>query len=156
VSLLNPTPGELADRATILALKITKGRQKGMDIGHFLEEESEVWSRLKSEGFAVVDYHFSSNRQMEEYKIWEGKSRDLITGLSITNSALWVMEDEVRKTPASDLAGLGKLCLSIAGANDKRSELIREINGHYFQDVKLEKLYEKKDRVFVSDIELGM
>ena len=38
MSLINPTPGELLDRKTILRLKIEAGRRQKLDVAHFEEE----------------------------------------------------------------------------------------------------------------------
>lgn len=59
MSILKPTTGELSDRLFLLALKVKKGKEKGVAVAHFEAEQKAVEEALfrrkrKVEGPAVL------------------------------------------------------------------------------------------------------
>jgi hypothetical protein len=130
--LLDPDVGEVLDRQSILRLKIEMGMNKGVpteaweqensDLDAYLAKKMQSWQRTAT-SFSVDDF---------------GK----LTGeLGQCNIQLWRDEDALRllmgevsfsplPEPTSEQAlKIAFFALRIANVNDRRSELIRQING---------------------------
>ncbi len=125
--LLNPSPGELLDRRTILHLKIEAGRQRQLDVGHFREE-------LESIEAALADWlrrNAGADRQA-----YEAAARELAD----VNRQLWRAEDEVRQLPRSERDRLAELAKWIPELNDRRADLVQRVN-RLFRVSHAEKLY---------------
>ncbi len=128
MGLMNPPPGELVDRKTILHLKIEAGRRKQVDIGHFREELSLIEAAL-AEWFRKSP---GADR---------GAYDEATRGLADVNQQLWHAEDEVRALPRSERERLADLAKRIPSLNDRRAELVQQVN-RLFRVGQVEKLYE--------------
>jgi len=115
MSVLQPTVGELADRQTILELKVHHGRAAGVETSMWASELHEIEERLAKgrTGFTAEEQHLFTR---------------LFGTLRSINASLWVAEDEVRAMPESELAALAALAKRIANLNDQRAQSVRELN----------------------------
>ena len=127
VSLINPTPGELLDRKTILRLKIEAGRRQKLDVAHFEEE-------LRLIDAALSDW-LQKDADASQQLFAEGEK-----GLAEVNQKLWHAEDEVRETPTTDKNRLAELAKLIPELNDHRAALVQRVNG-LFRVAQAEKIY---------------
>jgi hypothetical protein len=122
--LLDPGAGELTDRLTILALKILFGDQAGKDTTHFKAERTSLLTKVRSKTLNGV---------------WFDKMLDL----AAVNAALWhkeddlrVLREEIRAMEAgsqnsswlSEMAHAGQIAFQIQSLNDRRAQLVAEIN----------------------------
>ncbi len=128
MGLMNPSPGELADRKTILHLKIAVGERKKVKVGHF-QKELELIEAALAEWFRK-----SAGGDRRAY--------DMATkGLAEVNQKLWHAEDEVRALARNERDRLAELAKLIPELNDQRAELVRQVNRAFGVD-QVEKLYE--------------
>jgi len=128
VGLMNPSPGELVDRKTILHLKIEAGRRKQVDIGHFQKELEMIEA-------ALADWFRKSPGA-------DRRACDATTGdLADVNQQLWRAEDEVRQLARSERDRLAELAKLIPELNDRRAALVQQVN-RLFRVGQVEKLYE--------------
>jgi hypothetical protein len=127
--LINYGPGEIADRLTILNLKQLYGKQAGKDVKHFVDERNALLAQLRS-------------RELT------GPWLEFMLELGAVNAALWQAEDELRgrrtdhaRWERPDSTGLpgtdekrrlveqgGQIAFRIQEWNDRRAQLIEEIN----------------------------
>ena len=128
MGLVNPTPGELVDRKTILHLKIEAGRRKQVDVTHF-QQELEMIEAALADWFAK---HVGADRSACE---------EATRGLADINQQLWHAEDEVRALPRSERERLAELAKLIPALNDGRAALVQQVN-RLFRVGQVEKLYE--------------
>jgi hypothetical protein len=120
--LINIGVGEIADRLTILSLKILYGRQQGKLIDHFETERNALLTQLRG-------------RELN------GAWFEQVLGLGAVNGALWQAEDELRdwrkrfelkavseveEPAACHLVAL--VAFRIQTLNDERAGLIEAIN----------------------------
>ena len=125
--LINPSPGELLDRKTILHLKIEAGRQRQMDVVHFQEELELIETTLAD----WLRRNAGADR----------RAYDQATGeLAEVNRKLWQAEDEVRQLSRSERDRLADLAKSIPELNDQRADLVQRVN-RLFHVSQTEKLY---------------
>src|ERR1700739_187593 len=111
--LLKPSPGEVYDRLTILALKIRHSTQAS-----FIEEHAALCKYLKENNFNVPV--------------------DLATELGRINTRLWDLEDEQRQlikssnfenvVKDSDEYQFVQNAVTIVRLNDARADTVRKIN----------------------------
>lgn len=128
MGLMNPSPGELVDRKTILHLKISAGERKKVNVRHF-QKELELIEAALGEWFRK-----SAGADRSAY--------DAATqGLAEVNQKLWHAEDEVRALDGHQRDRLAELAKLIPALNDRRAELVREVNRVFGVD-QVEKLYE--------------
>lgn len=138
MSLLNPNPGEIIDRLTILELKITAASKKYISAVHFEAEELGLKERLKhfedclAEDFCTKEGLFGRLTLIAESK----------NTLAAVNSLLWQAEDEVRATPDEEPLKLASLCKRITKWNDVRSRHVALLNKLYNTDEGPEKLHD--------------
>jgi len=125
---MNPSPGELVDRKTILRLKIEAGRRRQVDVGHFREE------LLLIEAALAEWFRKSPGADRGAY---DATTRDLAD----VNQQLWRAEDEVRRLPRSERERLADLAKLIPALNDRRAELVQQAN-RLFRVGQVEKIYE--------------
>ena len=111
--LLNPGLGELADRYTILQLKITKAPAD--KTAHFIEEQAQVLMRMERYmPFAdseAMDARFAALRQI--------------------NTDLWVCEDQMAVYATAllvDPPPVAVLGMEIWKLNQHRNQVIQQIN----------------------------
>ncbi len=114
--LINPGPGEVADRLTILALKILFGGQAGKDTAHFERERAALLTK-----FRATD---------------AGKLTEPLLELAAVNGALWHAEDELRVYRDAGYNAVGApeplavvtLAFKIQSLNDRRAQLVGQLN----------------------------
>lgn len=106
--LINFGPGEIADRLTILALKIQRGKELGKPIEHFEKERNALLPQLPS---------FP--------RVMEG-----LLELGVVNAGIWHGEDELREMRKAKLADgyTAEVAFRLQELNDRRHELVALIN----------------------------
>lgn len=114
--LIDPGPGELLDRETILELKIEAAEKRGLPIEHFLAERSSVLELLASAfGKSIIQDAIT-------WKEW----RDQLLHI---NQRVWIATDEhhkaVEQGSVDRCAHWGTEALL---GNDERGALIHKIN----------------------------
>ncbi len=126
--LINHGPGELSDRLTILSLKILFGREAGKEVAHFETEQTALLQQIRS-------------------RTLNGAWFDKVLELAAVNSALWHSEDELRdwRHPeraygAKDMDAIRVVAFRIQALNDKRADLIQQINKEAGEGSQAEKL----------------
>ena len=142
--LLNPSPGELYDRLSILELKISFGQKKGIDTTHFEAEKASVEGRI----------HDCLNMLMEtgyydDDADWERRTNECDkhrNGLSAVNALLWDAEDSVRALPETEVVQLARLAKQIAAWNDSRAQYVRDLDKLYGIEEGPEKLHSTTQR----------
>jgi len=118
--LVNPGTGEVSDRLTILALKILAGRQAQQDVAHFETERTTLLQKIHARTLNAMWF-------------------DALLELAAVNGLLWHAEDDLRgwrdqaegKIEDCDQAAqeeIGGIAFRIQHLNDKRAELVRQIN----------------------------
>ena len=110
--LVNFGPGEIADRLTILSLKILHGAAAGKDTKHFLDERNALLTQLRG-------------RELS------GPWLEYTLELGAVNSALWQAEDEIRALRALPVVSPTQalvIAFRIPTLNDRRAELVSLIN----------------------------
>jgi hypothetical protein len=110
--LLNPGLGELADRYTILQLKILHGDPT--NVQHFHAEQAQV--------LMTMERHASLNSD---------QVRSLIVYLRTVNGELWTLEDQMAvyaKALLVDPPVVAALGMTIWKLNQERNQLIQRIN----------------------------
>lgn len=132
MSLLQPTPGELLDRQTILTLKAHYALAAKKEPHFYVKEVEDIQRYLEQHFFATapksVQMHFDS----------------LLNSLRLVNTQLWKHEDEIRasrKQPVTDTY-VKVIAYAIADLNDQRAKLIKEVNELFGVDTHEEKLYQ--------------
>jgi hypothetical protein len=103
--VLNPGPGEIIDRLTVVARKIVEGGERAK---HFEVEMEELLTECERLDLEEVNRDFAKNCYT----------------LAAINAAIWQREDELRKRPR----GVVKLAFRIQELNDQRARLVKEIN----------------------------
>lgn len=108
--LMNPGPGELVDRLSILARKIEERPGEGGK--HWAEEASAV-----AKGLGDLTGGWANFFRMA-------------FALAATNARLWEMEDRLRcfRVAGFYRQDVAELAFAVQAANDRRDGLIREIN----------------------------
>lgn len=140
--ILNPSPGEIADRQTILHLKIQHGSIKEIQSGagarpnlpgaaekalsaakiqHFVDENEQLQKYLEANWFPKVPASIRTSYE------------ELFNQLAAINAHLWNREDEARtlRSEGKNTAVIhraGELLFEITQLNDQRAELVQEIN----------------------------
>ena len=126
--LVNPGLGEIADRLSILALKIAHAAQEGKDPTHFVNERNALLTQLRT------------------YALEAGA--EALFALAAVNAMLWHAEDDLRAWRKADSANLGTADLAAVAAvafriqalNDQRADLVRALNKSAGTDLGAEKL----------------
>jgi hypothetical protein len=119
VRVLNPGPGELYDRLSVLKLKIEFGKQRGVNVDEWENEEYEILQTIVGRD--------------------NPKDEELIAQLDAVNRNIWVAIDAqkgfakldltiVEEAKLREIAALG---LNVMEQNDIRAKLIGEINALY-------------------------
>ena len=127
--LVNIGLGEMADRLSILALKVAHGGEAGKDTTHFVTERNALLSQVRSYELAgAAEWLFE---------------------LSAVNAMLWHAEDDLRgyrdRCPkgaesAADLQAVWVIAFRIQSLNDRRAELVWALNKQAGTDLGQEKL----------------
>lgn len=127
MGLINPSPGELLDRKTILHLKIEAGCQRQMDVVHFQKELDLIEAALAD----WLGKNAGADRRAYDEATQE---------LADVNRKLWQAEDEVRQLPRSERDRLADLAKLIPELNDRRADLVQRVN-RLFRVSHAEKMY---------------
>ena len=117
MKLVNPGAGDISDRLTLLALKIYSGQEQGIDVAHFETERAALLTKIHS-------------------RTLNGKWFDAVLELGAVNALLWHTEDDLREIRAravnvstkEDYQEGGRIAFRIQGLNDRRAELVSQIN----------------------------
>jgi len=133
VRLVNIGTGEMADRLSILALKIAHGEDAGKDTAHFRTERNAILVQFRS---AATD-----------------AGLEHLFDLAAVNAMLWHAEDDLREWrgqahlphPTLDLDNdqlveVAKVAFRIQSLNDQRAELVWTLNKLAGTDLGREKL----------------
>lgn len=129
--LLRPSPGEAADRQTILHLKAKYGEIKKINTKPFVDEINELQTYL--------DVHYFSKITDEQ----GNKFTELYGKLASKNKELWLIEDEVRlriKQGEDNTTRLSEIAKLVPKLNDERAAFVQEINA-IFSITEVEKVY---------------
>jgi len=139
--LLDPSPGEILDRSSILILKIEAAEIKKLSASHFFSELNELSTIMLQK---LDDEIINSEFEVEAYK----KAN---ADLQIVNKRLWNYEDEVRALPrVSDstpdqIFRAAQLRELITDLNDCRADLVARLNS-FFGIIEQEKIYQCTQR----------
>lgn len=116
--LLNPGIGDICDRLTILELKLLHA-PADRSVDHFLQERNGLLTKVRA---ATLN----------------GSWFERVLGLAAVNARLWQLEDEIRGYRLDWAGGIvskealmedaTKCAFAIAEMNDRRAQLVREIN----------------------------
>lgn len=124
---LKPSPGECADRQTILQIKIRVAAQQGKPLEHFVGENNEIQNYLQTSWFPEAVIKRGASVATEFDQLWEKLER--------VNQRLWDLEDEVRSILAlpsekqtEKVWEVFRIGTAIPIENDKRARLVEEIN----------------------------
>lgn len=118
--LINYGPGEIADRLTILSLKVLFGTEAGKDCTHFQTEQTALLQQIRS-------------------RTLNGKWFAAYTDLAAVNAALWHAEDDLRELRMRWATGdsgyhtgiapaVAEIAFRIQALNDQRAGLVQQIN----------------------------
>lgn len=137
--LIRPTPGECADRQTILQIKMRVCAQKKIPLQHFVEEHNSIQTYLEKEWFPGLI--------IKQGKLAGEKYDQMMLDLEKVNQGLWNLEDEIRSIMAlSDAHREDKkqrvveIAFTIPELNDIRARIVGEIN-QLFEVKTREKVY---------------
>lgn len=143
MGILNPTPGEVADRLTILCLKSDAYSKKRKEIEP-IQNEIGLCERFLAQSVYRISYIYT----LFDDRAYSEKLR-AISGI---NKILWELEDRIRiklrerqdyqdnKARVDPSNNIAYLASEIVKANDRRSQLIKEIN-QLFEIQSEEKIY---------------
>ena len=146
MSLLNPSPGEIIDRLSILELKIPAFQKGGVPAEYLEAEKASLQDKMQEWDFEMRD-------SMPVNVTWD-MIAEMKNALAAFNALLWKAEDDARMTPEEDIIKLARLCKHIASMNDARSRAIKRLNDIYGIEGGQEKIYAHKN--FLSDETLGV
>lgn len=136
--LLNPSPGEILDRVSILELKIKYGEKKGIDTARFLAEKSLLEEQMQN-------WNTWLREDKPPQSAWDTIAQKK-NGLAAINALLWETEDMVRATDKTDVQTLAMCCVRVYTLNDGRADLVHELSKLYGADEVHEKIYSEKDK----------
>jgi DUF438 domain-containing protein len=134
--LLNPSPGEVVDRLTILELKIQAANRREVSDVHFQVEKVQL-----------EEYLSRWDREIKKPSLQWEKIQESWNGLVAVNGLLWMAEDQIRETVETEAFTLARLCKQVANLNDHRSQLVQKISEAYGEKVQPEKMYAEKKAV---------
>lgn len=124
VLLFNPSPGQIADRLTILSIKLYKAHNVGAPYQHIEDEHEMCSNALKN---------FRMERLTEEA---DRKMVGLVAHLLIQNRLQWDYEDAVRHAikvlPVSpsyeELKNIVDIARDSTQGNERRADLVQQID----------------------------
>lgn len=129
--LLRPSPGEVADRQTILFLKIQACIAQMKDASKFVDENAECQRYL--------DLYWFKSLTPEQGKQFD----DLLEELAKVNKTLWDLEDKIRVAiRLYNNEDILTCAIDIPKLNDERADIVRKIN-MLWGDNQTEKIYAK-------------
>ena len=115
--LVNYGAGEIADRLTILALKVAHGYEKNADTNHWETERNALLVQARTKNVSIED----------------------VIELAALNAMIWQAEDELRhwRTESKDNIGecdqelvddIATIAFQLQRLNDKRAQCIERLN----------------------------
>lgn len=114
--LINPGAGEIADRLTILELKIQAAGEVGKDRDHWESERTALLTKIHARTLNAAWF-------------------DAVLALAAVNGMLWHAEDDLRAWRSRDLVytpadtdQIRILAFRIQALNDRRAALVHQIN----------------------------
>lgn len=139
MKLLRPSPGECADRQTVLQIKMRVCAQKKIPLQSFVEEHNSIQTYLEKEWFPELI--------IKQGKPAGEKYDQMMLDLEKVNQGLWNLEDEIRSIMTLSDAHreekkqrVVEIAFTIPELNDIRARIVSEINQLF--DVKTrEKVY---------------
>lgn len=134
--LLNPAPGEILDRISILDLKIRAAEQKGIDTARFAAEKSLLEEQM-------LNWNNWLREDKPPQSTWDVIAQKK-NGLAAINALLWETEDTVRATHPTDIQTLATCCIRVYTLNDGRADLVHQLSKLYGSDEVHEKIYGAK------------
>jgi hypothetical protein len=146
MSILNPTPGELLDRLSILRLKIAAFDKKELCTDALEAEKAGIEEMMRDWARGLLEDMVSEET--------EQLINQSVNALAAVNALLWKAEDDVREASLDEAFKLARLCKHIAAMNDARNEHILKLDTLYGLKVKSDKIY-STTRTFISDLDLG-
>lgn len=164
--MIRPSPGEAADRQTILELKIKAGGGKPEETEEEVDDKGEQTDKvvyetnrwiLKDPSQINIQPFLDESEEIQQYleKVWfpglppdKGSQYDqLYDELAEVNTQLWRLTDEqhvLRDAPDrmkdTTTKRAAEVLYSIADFNDKRAELVGKINS-LFSIIGVEKIF---------------
>lgn len=139
--LLNPSPGEILDRLSILELKIEFAKRKNVLSTHFEAEKASLQEAMLPWDRSVHDDYHGDEKALDQQRVYIAANKN---GLTSMNSLIWAAEDEVRATGENEVFKLARLCKQISRWNDSRALFVSKLNELYGLANEPEKLYSKK------------
>jgi hypothetical protein len=136
--LLNPSPGEIFDRLSILELKITVAKKKGLEASYFEAEKASLEERMLQWTDGLVFDHMGAQEALDKKKEEISTQRNT---LAAVNGLLWMAEDDARAASENEAFKLARLCKQIVKWNDARAGAVRELDRLYGITDGPEKLY---------------
>ena len=136
--LLNPSPGEILDRMSILELKISAARKKNVASIHFEAERASLDEVLRTWDNGLIEDCCGDEEALDKKTSAMATHRN---ALAAVNALLWRAEDEVRATPEDSSFKLARLCKQIVHLNDSRAGHVLALNKLYGLEEEQEKLY---------------
>ncbi len=137
MKLLNPSPGFVIDRLTILDLKIAAADKRQINKSSFQAEKATLEEYLRSWEASLIDERAYTGR-LEWVKDQIAQKK---TGLVAVNSLLWEAYDNIRELSDLEMSKLAHLAKRIAKLTDSRDQLIQNLNELYGAGKIVEKIF---------------
>lgn len=138
--LLNPSPGYVVDRLTILALKIEAAEKAKLNLVPFLAEKNSLEEYLRNwEQGVIEDFSIYGDDKVMEERL--EKINKYKNGLLAVNSLIWEAQDTVRSIPDIELTKLAFMAKRHAKLSDARMEMVQELNELYGAGRQVEKIF---------------
>jgi hypothetical protein len=123
--LLNPSPGEILDRLSILELKIAASKKLDRDSTHFEAEKASLDEVFRNWENGLIEDCCGDEDMYDKKRETIAYNRN---GLAAINALLWQAEDNVRETPDTSVFKLAILCKQIVRLNDARAKFVRQLD----------------------------
>jgi len=117
--LINFGPGEMADRLTILSLKILHAKELNKPVDHFEQERNALLAQFPRAPLAKTWFEQFLELQAVNAIIWQ----DTDDVRAIRTNGM-----QTRESAPRDTAQLAALCVRLQVMNDRRAQLISLIN----------------------------
>jgi hypothetical protein len=142
--LLNPSPGEILDRLSILELKIGAASRLGVSSTHFEAEKASLEPVLQNWEQGISEDCIGDGDRLDRTLEEVARHKN---GLAAANALLWRAEDDLRRTPDTETYKLARLAKQIAAWNDARAYHVRGLDSCYGLEDGPEKIYAKTHTV---------
>jgi len=128
MGFLNPTPGEVIDRLTILELKVQAAKKRALPTAELEAEQQQLQQVVREFEQNIIE------DCMGDDELWTQKNdkvRLQWNSLAAVNALLWDCEDKVRALPITEALKLAALAKQIAALNDQRATLKKALTELY-------------------------